>query len=147
MPFNVHQRKEQDMFKRVMVVVALVLCCAVTAAAETPKEGAAEILKLLADKNYTELFPARYTEWYKTEEDGAEPEVAVEKLAGMWEKNYAMMTELFTQLTEADFVITQDEQHQKTETGDVATATVTIGGQEVPYRLFKMNNGLWGFHL
>ena len=136
------------MLKRIiMFVCVLVVFCTVDALAETPQEASASILKLLKDKNYSDLFQQRYTEWYKAEAEGIETQTAIEKLTPRWEKNHEMMVKLFEQLSQSEFILTKNEKHQKTETGDVATAKVTIAGKEVPYRLYKMNNGLWGFHM
>lgn len=136
------------MLKKVIILVcSLIIFYAVDAIAETPQEAAASILKLLKDKNYSDLFQQRYTEWYKAEAEGIETQRAIEKLTTSWEKNHDMMVKLFDQLSSAIFMLSKNENHQKTETGDVATAKVTIGGKEIPYCLYKMNNGLWGFHI
>ncbi|MCP4352675.1 MAG: hypothetical protein GY795_45045 [Desulfobacterales bacterium] len=134
------------MMKRIIIFV-IVMFCALEAAAETPQEGATAILKLLKGRNYSDLFQQRYSEWHKVEARGIKPEEAVKKLSAMWEKNYDMLVKLFEQLAKAEFELTKREKPQKTETGDIATATVTIGEKKIPYRLYKMKNGLWGFHI
>ena len=136
------------MFKRITICIfILVTFCAVDAIAETPQEGASKILKFLKAKNYSDLFQQRYTEWYKAEEAGMKTEKAIDKLSARWEKNHEMMVNLYEQLSKAKFEFSKNQNPQKTETGDVATAKVTIAGKQVPYRLYKMSNGLWGFHM
>ena len=76
-----------------------------------------------------------------------ETQTAIKKLTPMWEKNHGIMVNLFEQLSQSEFTLTKDEKYLKTETGDVATAKVTIQGKEIPYRLYKMKNGLWGFRM
>lgn len=129
------------------ILVAILMCCALGAAAETPKEGAVTMLKLLKERNYNDLFQQRYAEWYKVEAEGKETAEAIKKLSSMWERNYDMMVKLFEQLASAEYDISTTDNPLQSETGDVATATVSIGGKSVTYRLYKMKNGLWGFHL
>jgi len=133
-------------------LIMLAICCAFgavaeTAKVETPKQGAITILKMLKERNYTDLFHQRYSEWYKVELEGMDPDKALKMLSSRWERNYDTMINLFEQLADSDYTISKTESPQKTETGDVATATVSIGGRKIPYRLYKMKNGLWGFHL
>lgn len=136
------------MMKRIIVIVfAIVMFCALEVAAETPQEGATAILKMLKARNYSDLFQQRYSEWHKVEAEGVKPEVAIKKLSTIWEKNYDMLVKLFEKLSNAQFKITKNDNPQKTETGDIATSTVTIGEKKIPYRLYKMKNGLWGFHM
>lgn len=129
------------------MLIGLVALWTVGVFAETPKEGAAAILQLVTDRNYSVLFQQRYCEWYKVEAEGVEPEKAINKLSSMWEKNHEMMVQLYKQLANADFELSKNEKPQETETGDVATATVLIGEKKVPYSLYKMKSGRWGFHL
>lgn len=129
------------------ILFAMIMCCALGAVAETPKEGASAILKLLEAREYSTLFQQRYSEWYKVETEGKDPAEAVRKLSARWERNYAMMVDLFVQLSSADFQISRTDTPQESETGEVATGTVLIGGKDIPYQLYKMKNGLWGFHL
>ena len=136
------------MFKRITICIfVLVTFCAVDAIAETPQEGASKILEYLEGKNYSDIFQHRYTEWYKAEAAGMKTKTAIDKLSTRWEKNHGVMVNLYKQLSKAEFKFSKNQNPQKTETGDVATAKVTIGGKEVPYRLYKMKNGLWGFHM
>ena len=128
-------------------LIALVMCGAFGATAETPQEGATAILKLLKDRNYTDLFSQRYSEWHKVEASGKTPEEAVKKLSALWERNYDMMVTLFEQLSKAEYKLSKSEIQQKSETGDMATGTVSIGDKTIPYRLYKMKNGRWGFHM
>lgn len=135
------------MKKRVVAIAIIVFCCAMKAAAETPQEGAAVILNLLEGRNYSDLFQQRYSDWYKVEAEGVEPEAAIKKLSGFMEKNYDTLIILFENLAHTEFEISTREKSRETEAGDVATATIAIDGKEIPYRLYKMKNGLWGFDM
>lgn len=128
-------------------IVALILLSALSVVAETPQEGAAAILSLLKERNYTELFTTRYTEWYKAEAEGVPQEAAVKKLSSLMERGYDQMVEVFTGLSTAEFEFSTYDLVQQTETGETATATVILGEKQIPYTLYKMKNGLWGFHL
>lgn len=130
-----------------MLLFAMTLLWAPSAAAETPQEGAKAILTLLKERNYTDLFQKRYSEWYKAEAEGMKPEAAIERLSARWEKNHDMMVKLYEQLASSEFELSKNEMPQETETGDIATAMVSIGEKKVPYCLYKMKSGLWGFHL
>ena len=142
------QRKKKEMPKKIIVFVCVLFVMgAVDAFAESPQEASSTILKLLKDKNYSDLFQQRFTEWYKAEAEGIETQTAIKKLTPRWEKNHGIMVNLFEQLSQSEFTLTKDEKYLKTETGDVATAKVTIQGKEIPYRLYKMKNGLWGFRM
>ncbi len=132
------------------VVMMIMLSCCVGCSAtktETPKDGAAAISDLLQKRNYSTLFQERYSEWYKVEAEGVEPEVAITKLSALCEKQYDMLVRVFDQLASAEFTLSRNEMPQKTETADVATAIVSVNGEDIPYRLYRMKNGLWGFHL
>ncbi len=131
--------------KRILAV--WVMCCALGVAAEPPQEGSKAMLKMLKERNYDALFKQRYSEWYKVEAEGKNSDEAIQKLSSIWEKNYDMMVSLFEQLAGAEYELSKNENPQISETGDVATATVSIGEKKVPYPLYKMKSGLWGFHL
>lgn len=134
------------MLKQLITLVALTFA-AVTAHAETPQEAAKAIHDLLETENYAELFPARYSEWHKVAAEGVAPEQAIEKLAGMFKKQREPLLAIYSQLADADFTLGDYEYAQVTETGKVATATVKLGEREIPFKLYEMKNGLWGFHL
>lgn len=119
---------------------------ALTVGAETPNEGAKAILDLVKSKNYTDLFKTRYAEWYKVEADKVEPQKAVESLSGKWEKQHDLMLSLYEQLSTAEYELSSIDSPQASETGEVATTTVTLGQKKIPYKLYKMKSGLWGFH-
>ncbi len=131
------------------ILLAVVMCCLGCSAvkSETPQEGATAIGDLLKKRDYSTLFQQRYSEWHKVEAQGANPEVAIKKLSAAWEKNHDMLVKLFEQLTTAEYTLSKNDMPQKTETGDVATANVSLGEKKIPYRLYKMKNGLWGFHM
>jgi hypothetical protein len=57
------------------------------------------------------------------------------------------MKQIYTQLAEAEFELSEREKPQVSETGETATATVKMGEKERPFKLYKMKNGLWGFHM
>ena len=57
-----------------------------------------------------------------------------------------MLLSVFKQLASAEFTLSKSDTPNQQETGDVATATITLNGKDIPYQLFKMKNGLWGFH-
>jgi len=123
------------------------MCCVIGAFAETPQEGAATMFKLLKERNYSELFQQRYAEWYKVAAEGREPAEAIKQLSSVWERNYDMMVSLYEQLAGAEYEMGKTDAPQQTETGETATGSVSIGGKTIPYTLYKMKSGLWGFHL
>ena len=139
--------KIRKIMMKKLIPLVMVMCCALGAVAETPKEGAEAILKLLEKREYSTLFQQRYSEWYKVDDVGKDPAEAVEKLSSRWERNYTMMVDLFSQLTDADFQMSTSETPQESETGEVAAGTILIDGKDVSFRLYKMKSGLWGFHL
>ena len=113
---------------------------------ETPQDAAGTIAGLLEKRDYSTLFEQRYTEWYKVEAEGVAPEAAIKKLSSRWEKQHGMLLSVFKQLASAEFTLSKSDTPNQQETGDVATATITLNGKDIPYQLFKMKNGLWGFH-
>ena len=133
------------MTKRLILI--LCLFCAVALSAETPREGAKAIHKLIKDRDYSELFQTRYSEWFTLEDANKRPEEAIEKLGSVWELNRDVVLSIFKQLSKADFEISENPNPLENETGEVATADVQIGQREVPYKLYKMTNGLWAFHM
>jgi hypothetical protein len=139
------------MLKQVLVCVMAALALHVSASElpgkdESPKEGAAAILKLLADRNYADLLKTRYTEWFKAEEEGDEDK-AIKQLSAMFEKNHGTLVSVYEQLATAEFELGTNDHPLKTETGTIATATIKVGGKEAPFRLYQMKSGQWGFHL
>lgn len=137
---------------RPILACLLLGCCAGTFAAapekaETPQEGAKAILELLKARDYDTLFRQRYSEWHKVEAEGKDPKAAVKKLAARWEKRHEAMVDLFTKLAAAEFEPGKNERPQKTETDELATATISLNGRDIPYSLYRMKNGRWGFHL
>ena len=118
---------------------------ALTAGAETPNEGAKTILDLVKAKNYADLFKTRYAEWYKVEAEKADPQAAVEKLSKRWEKQNATILSIYEQLSTAEYELGTMDNPQVSETGEVATATVTLGQKKIPFKFYKMKSGLWGF--
>lgn len=129
------------------VLSLLFLLAAVTAYAETPQEAAKAIHKLIQTENYNELFPTRYAEWHKVAAEGEAADKAIEKLSGMFKKQREPLLTIYSQLTKAKFEFSQNENPQVSETGKVATAIVKFGEREVPFKLYEMKTGLWGFHL
>ena len=145
------------MVKRILVVMVMSVALATlakeaseskeTKAAETPKQGAEAMLKLLKERNYADLFQKRYTEFYKAEKEGVKPAQAIKQLSAMWERNHDMMLKLFEQLAKANFEMSKTERPQPSETGDIATCTIVMGEEKIPYQLYKMKTGLWGFRM
>ena len=132
------------------LMMAILICCITGCFApenETPQGAAAAISDLLSNRDYSTLFQERYSEWHKVEAEGVEAEVAITRLSAMWEKQHDMLASVFKQLASAEFALSKSEMPQKTETGDVATANVSVNGKDITYRLYRMKNGLWGFHL
>ncbi|HEY5653437.1 MAG TPA: hypothetical protein VIR63_03600 [Pontiella sp.] len=132
-----------------LIMMAILICCAGCSAPkeETPQAAAAVISELLQQRNYSTLFQERYSEWHKVEAEGVPPEVAISKLTALFEKQHDTLVDVYNQLAKAEFTINQNDIPQKTETGDVASATISLNGENIPYRLYKMKTGLWGFHL
>ena len=129
------------------VFLPLILISALPLCAETPNEAATAIHDLIQNKNYEVLFPKRYTEWHKVEKEGVPPEKAIARLSGMFEKQHEILLSVYAQLKEAEFTLSETEIVQPTETGKMASATVTVRGKEIPFRLYEMKDGTWGFHL
>jgi hypothetical protein len=115
--------------------------------AETPQEGAMAILKLLEERDYDSLFKKRYSEWYKVEAEGKNPEEAIQKLSSIWERNHDKMVNLFEQLAHAEYELSRIGSPLITETGAVATGIISLEEKKVPYLLYEMKSGLWGFHM
>lgn len=131
--------------KKLITLLGLLLTMA--AQAETPQEAAQVIHDLIKSENYSKLFTTRYSEWHKVETDGITPEKAVEKLSGMFKKQREPLLAIYSQLAAADFTIETRDNPQISETGKVATATVKLGERDIPFKLYEMKSGLWGFHL
>ena len=129
------------------IILFCSLLGALTLNAETPQEGAKAIYELIKAENYTELFPSRYSEWYKVENEGIASDKAIARLSRGYQKNHEMILSIYTQLAEAEFELSQRENPQISETGEIATATVKMGEKERPFKLYKMKNGRWGFHM
>lgn len=130
-----------------IIVVLTLICSASAIHAETPNEGAAAIRDLIKEKKYDVLFPTRYSEWYKTEKEGIGKDEAVAKLSKMFEKRHDVFVSIYDQLASAEFTISEKENPQKGETGKVASTVIKVGTREVPFKLYEMKNGTWGFHL
>ena len=129
------------------LIVFLSFIAALALNAETPQEGAKAIYELIKAENYAELFPTRYSEWYKVENEGIASDKAIAQLSRGYQKNHEMILSIYRQLAEAEFELSQREKPQVSETGEIATATVKMGEKERPFKLYKMKNGLWGFHM
>ncbi|MDH5525479.1 MAG: hypothetical protein OEY01_16035 [Desulfobulbaceae bacterium] len=130
----------------IVLTLLFLIGFAVTAQAETPREASKAILELLTAQNYEKLFRTRYCELYKAKSEG-EVSKAIKILSAYWEKDHETMINLFEQLSNGDFLISKHEYAQVTETGQKATCQVTLGQKNIPYTLYEMKNGLWGFHM
>jgi hypothetical protein len=128
-------------------LVAFTLLTSAILHAETPNEGASVIHELIKERKYDILFPTRYSEWYKIEKEGIGKEEAVAKLSKMFEKQHGVLLSVYKQLSEATFTISEKENPQVSETGKVASATIELGSKEIPFKLYEMKDGTWGFHL
>jgi hypothetical protein len=129
------------------IILFISLLGALALHAETPKEGAKAIGELIQAQNYSELFTTRYSEWYKVENEGIAPDKAIAQLSRGYKKQHEMILSIYSQLADAEFELSQRENPQASETGEIATATVKMGEKERPFKLYKMKNGLWGFHM
>lgn len=130
------------------IAIALsILCSACSKHSETPNEAAAAIRDLIKEKEYDILFPERYSEWYKTKEEGIGKDEAVAKLSGMLEKRHELIVSIYDQLVTADFTVTEEGNPQESETGKVASTVIEVSTREVPFKLYEMKDGTWGFHL
>ncbi len=132
---------------KTLLILAIALICSNTLQAETPQEASKAIHALLVAKDYKTLFTTRYSEWHKVAKDGVEPDKAVEKLSSMFEKKHVILVDLYKSLSTAKFEMGKNEHAQESETGKTATAQVPIGDKEIPFTLYEMKNGKWGFHL
>ena len=130
------------------IAIALsILCSACSKHSETPNEAATAIRDLIKEKKYDVLFSERYSEWYKVKEEGIGKDEAVAKLSGMLEKQYDVVVSIYDQLATSDFTISEKENPQEGETGKVASTVIKVGTREVPFKLYEMKDGTWGFHL
>lgn len=114
--------------------------------AETPQAAARAIHQLIQAENYVELFPARYTEWYKFEQQGIAQDQAIAQLARGFQGQRALILSVYSQLAKAEFKLSQRDNPQISENGKIATASVRLRDKEIPFTLYQMKNGLWGFH-
>ena len=129
------------------IILLISLFTALSLNAETPQEGAKAICELVKAQNYSELFTTRYSEWYKVENEGIPADKAIAQLSRGYKKQHEMILSVYTQLAEAEFELSERAKPQVSETGEIATATVKLGEKERPFKLYKMKNGLWGFHM
>lgn len=126
-------------------LAVLLIWGALSTAAETPQEAATTILNLLKERNYEALFQQRYSQWHRVKAEGGD--AAITKLSAVWERDYDKALLLFQQLSTADYKLGKSERPRTGETGEIATATVSIDGEALPYQLFRMKSGLWGFQM
>jgi hypothetical protein len=140
-------KKEHTMTRLILTTLLICAFGCTGNKSETPSEAASTIGTLLKNRDYTTLFQERYSEWHKVETEGIEPEAAIAKLSGMFEKNHEMLVAMYDQLATADYAFSQNEMPQTSETGEIATATISVNGRELSVKLYKMTNGRWGFHL
>ncbi len=133
------------MIKRLLLLIVFLTGAGLSA--ETPREGAKAILELVKDRNYAVIFNERYAEWHKVEDAKRRPEEAIQKLSLGWELNRDMVLSIFKQLSKADYEIGTNPDPQESETGEIAVTTVIIGDRTIPYQLYKLKSGLWGFHM
>jgi len=125
----------------------LLLLAALVAHAESPNEAASAIRQLIQSENYSELFRNRYSEWHKVEAEKADPQEAINRLSARWKKQRDTYLAVYTQLTSAQFTPGKTTTPQGSETGETATTKVKLGDRTVDFTLYKMKNGLWGFHM
>ena len=105
------------------------------------------MLELVKERNYTVIFTERYAEWHKVEDAKRRPEEAVQKLSSGWELNRDMILSIFKQLSKSKFELGTNPDPQESETGEIATTYVIIGDRKIPYTLYKLKSGVWGFHM
>jgi|GEM_PF-4574022 len=135
----------KQLIKKTLIVFSLLASAILYG--ETPNEGAAVIRDLIKEKKYDVLFPSRYSEWHKTEKEGVGQDEAIRRLSVMFEKKHEVLLSIYEQLAESEFTISEYEYPQVTETGKVASAMVQFGSKAVPFKLYEMKDGTWGFHL
>jgi hypothetical protein len=114
--------------------------------AETPQAAARAIHQLIQAENYAELFPTRYSEWYKFEQQDIARDQAIAQLARGFQAQRELILSVYSQLAKAEFELRQRDNPQISENGKIATASVKLGDKEMPFTLYQMKNGLWGFH-
>jgi hypothetical protein len=116
---------------------------------ETPAEGAAAILALLKDEDYTTLVRERYSEWERalSMPEADSPEQMTEEIASRLARHRDRMIDIYEQLAEADFTVQENESPQPGESDRMAVASFTYDGRELEARLYLMEDGHWGFHL
>ena len=132
---------------KTLLTLILSLGFAASLHAETPQEGAKAIRALIEAKKYEELFKTRYSEWHKVAKAGVSEEEAIVKMSKRFDLQHKVMMDLYGVLSTAKFEMGKAEIVQESETGKTATAKVKIGDKEIPFTLYEMKNGKWGFHM
>jgi hypothetical protein len=129
---------------KTFLFLALLFISAV-ARAETPNDAAKVILELVTSENYSDLARNRYAEWYKAELEKTDAEEAIARLSAIWKKRREVLLSAYTQLTTAEFTLGQTATPLPSETGETATAKMTMGTKTVNFTFYRMKTGVWGF--
>ena len=114
---------------------------------ESPQEALLEIKKLYETKNFTKLVKDRYSEIFK-----ADSPDEVNKVIDMLTKRFAKEKNLRITLSFLNAAVKVEPKVQfnpspnENEDEHMAVFQVSMHGNEIDYKLYKMKNGKWGFH-
>lgn len=136
------------MKKTKSIIFLLLLFIAGSSFAETPKEAAKALRALYESKNFDKLVKERYTELHKAKSD-KDVQKIIDMISGQFsnDKNLKMILGIYDQILNTEPTIKENSQPQKSESGKVAIFKVKFGDREIPFKLYQMKNGKWGFHL
>ena len=129
-----------------VIIALLIAMFTLSANAETPNEASKAILELIKKKDYESIVRKRYSEIHKAKTE-EEVKRVIDMLSKRWGKDNQIVISIFEQLSTAKFTTSKNNNPQKTETGRIATASFKLGDKTIPYKLYEMKNGLWGFHM
>ena len=136
------------MRKTQAVIITVLLFMAGGLFAETPKEAAKALKALYETKNFEKLVKERYTELHKAKTD-KDVQKVIDMISGQFskEKNLKMILSIYDQLINVEPTVEDNPKPQQGESGKVAVFKVKFGDKEIPFKLYQMKNGKWGFHL
>ena len=136
------------MRKAQIIIFTLLFFIAGSVFAETPKEAAKALKALYEAKDFEKLVKERYTELHKAKND-KDVQKIIDMISGQFsnEKNLKMILTIYDQLINTEPTIEEKANPQKSESGKVAVFKVKFGDKELPFKLYEMKNGKWGFHL
>ena len=132
---------------RFLTSAVFLFFCSLSVSAETAIEGLKEIKALYEAKNFEKLIKERYSEIHKAKDDAE-----VEKIIGFMkkrfgnEKNLNMVLKIYEGAEKVEPVIMKNPSPNESEDENMAVFKIKFHGKELPFNLYQMKNGKWGFH-